>query len=129
MPQLVSGRHFGILPSGLRESLSQGSDEQRSYVILAVRMYMQSLDDLAKSLQVAYFGEGGPPDAAPYLSGFIVQDVLDGKADWSDSELAEFRHWLATDVRLRDWLQMQIDEIDEAIRNSSVWESPLWNEP
>jgi hypothetical protein len=58
----------------------------------------------------------------------LVADVLSGASDWTSDEVAEFGAWLRPDPRIEAWSQQAFDEIDAAIRNSNVWQSPLWTD-
>src|SRR5688500_15820854 len=108
MPQLRSGRHFAVHSPWL-EGLTTGSDEQKFMRMTWFRLNVPSAERLRDHLLVLYFreGEGTPPDAPRYSSGFYVNDVLAGKAGWSDDELAEFRDWVAHDTRLAAWTEAE----------------------
>ena len=130
MPQLKSGRHVGLSASPLLEKLKFGTDVQVSTVIMAFRMAVPSAEQLKGYLSVAYFreGEGTPPDAPSYYSGFQVRDVLDGKAGWSEEEIREFDTWLDTDLKIKEWISGEFDAINATIRDNMVWSAPLWTD-
>lgn len=126
MPQLRSGRHFG-LHSPWAEWLTAGSDEQKYYCISWFRLKVPDARRLRDHLQVIYFrtDEGVPPDAPRYPSGFFVDDVLAGKAGWTEDEVAELRDWLETDPRVGPWVESEFEAINRAIRDDPLWESEL----
>ena len=130
MPKLSSGRHLGIVPTNFVEAVTQGSDEQRSIAIMAFRLEVSTPQKLKPLFQIAYFreGEGEPPNAPRYLSGFTVGNILEGKSDWTDSEAREFAMWVESDARFIAWTQDHFDEINAAIKQNSVWQSPLWTD-
>lgn len=130
MPQLKSGRHIALSASPYLDALSSEKDESRYFAILALRLHANSPQALRDHLVIGYFveGQGTPPDAPSYNSGYCVADVLEGRSDWSADEVEEFRQFL-DEPRIGDWLQTQFDEIDDAIKNNPVWGSaPLAND-
>ena len=130
MPQLKSGRHIALIAKPFIEAITTGSDENKSFAIMTVRLKIQTPAQLRDYINISYFkeGEGIPPDAPAYYSGFNVGEILAGKADWSQAEIDEFRAWLDTNPQIDGWLQKQFDAIDSAIKNNAVWQSPLWME-
>lgn len=131
MPQLSSGRHVAVSADLLIAACQNGSDEQRSVFIMAYRLNVPTPEALEPRLAVCHFDltQGTPPNAPCHPSGYVVADVLEGRRDdWTPEEVEEFRTWLRTNPRQKVWLQQQFDAINDAIRNSSVWHSPLWTE-
>jgi hypothetical protein len=130
MPQLKSGRHVAISASPLFDRIEHGSDANVTYTIVAIRLSVGTPKQLRDYLTVAYFqeGEGQPPDAPAYDSGYTVGEVLEGKAGWTEDEIRELTQWMDTDPQHARWLTEQLDEINKAIRESKVWESPLWGD-
>jgi hypothetical protein len=130
MPQLKSGRHVGISASPLLDLLKTGTPESVTFAIMAYRTQVSSPQKLRDYLTVGYFreGEGGPPKAQSYNSGFLVKDVLEGKAGWSDEEVAEFINWLDTNPGINDFLAREFEALNVAIRDSLVWDTPLWTD-
>ena len=122
MPKLSSGRHVSVAPLSLLEQIKFGEEFKVYQLIFVYRMAVQEPKDLRNVLPVIYFleGQGEPPDAPQYESGHLVQDVLDGKAGWSEIEIEDFKKWLETDPALNDWVNTNFKEIDEAIRNSPL---------
>jgi hypothetical protein len=112
MPQLRSGRHFALHSPWL-EGLTTGKDEEKFSRMLWYRMHVRSPEQLRDNLLVIYFreGEGAPPDAPRYSSGFYVVDVLQGKAGWTEDEVAEMRTWLAQDARVAAWTAAEFEKI------------------
>ena len=55
----------------------------------------------------------------------LAHDVLAGGAEWSEDERAELRGFIETESRFRNWLEVQFDDINRAIRDNAVWSSPL----
>lgn len=127
MPKLRSGRHFGLEPSSLADAAFTGTDEQIYAFVIAYRLEVRTPADLAAFMPVIYFeeGQGKPPDAPTYRSGFRVRDVLKGGAGWTSDEIDELGAWLKNDERLAVWLECHFDEIDHAISNSPLWNSAL----
>lgn len=125
MPQLKSGRHVGIQPQSFVDQINNGTDVNVYAFILAYRFSVHKPADLRNFLMVVYFKEdqGTPPNAPAYHSGFLVRDVLDGKAGWSDEEIEEFRNWLDTNEALNALLTQDFNEINEAIQKSIIWTS------
>lgn len=78
MPKLKSGRHFGLEPRSLEDGATTGTSEQMYAFILAYRLKVKTPEDICDFLPVIYFkeGEGEPPNAPAYRSGFLVRDVL-----------------------------------------------------
>lgn len=127
MPQLKSGRHVALSASPLIDQLKFGTDVEISAVVIAYRLTISSAHQLRDFLTVGYFREGEePPEARSYNSGFLVKDVLAGKADWSQEEIQEFEAWLNANTKLNDWLTEQFNSINVAIRDNLVWDSPFW---
>jgi hypothetical protein len=125
MPKLKSGRHVGVGAEDLVRQLS-GTSEQVYAFVLAYRLSVRKPEDLLGIMPVVYYrGEGGPPDAEPYRSGFLVQDVLSGKAGWTPDEISEFRQWLETNEQLVATLTADFRAVEEAIRKSPLWDSEL----
>ncbi len=126
MPQLKSGRHVALSASPYLDALAKEPDESKYFAMLALRVHANSAQALRDHLVIGYFveGQGTPPDAPSYNSGYCVADVLEGRSDWSADEVEEFRQFL-DEPRIGAWLQAQFDEIDDAIRNNPVWGSEL----
>jgi len=130
MPQLKSGRHVGFTAGPLINKIKVGTDVEVSAVIMAYRLAVSSARQLVDYLTVVYFreGEGEPPNAPKYNSGFQIKDVREGKAGWSQDEIDEFDHWLKTEPRFQTWLLNEFEMINKAIRESKVWDTPLWTD-
>lgn len=130
MPQLKSGRHVTLSASPLLNQIKFGSDVSVSATIMAYRLTVTSPQQLRDYLTVGYFreGEGSPPDAPSYHSGFLVRDVLSGKAGWSQEEVSEFEEWLDTNSKINGWLIEQFNELNAAIRDNLVWQTPFWTD-
>lgn len=128
MPQLHSGRHFGLAPSTILQQITEGTDESRSAWMMQFRTLIRTPIALLDTVGILYFreDEGTPPHAPTYYSGWLVGDVRAGKSDWTSAEVTEFEAWLQENPRLQTWLQAEFDRIDEAIKTSPVWQSPLW---
>lgn len=126
MPQLKSGRHVALSASPYLDALSSEKDESRYFAILALRLHANSPQALRDHLVIGYFveGQGTPPEAPTYNSGYCVADVLEGRTDWRPDEIKEFRQFL-DEPRLGAWLQAEFEEIDLAIKNSTIWDSEL----
>lgn len=127
MPQLKSGRHVALSISPYFDALIHGPDESKYFAVVALRLNAATPDALRDHLVVDYFveGEGTPPDAPSYNSGYCVADVLEGRSDWTPEEVAEFRAFLSSEPRFGPWLQAQFEELDQAIQGNSVWEADL----
>lgn len=126
MPQLKSGRHVAISASPFLDALAAEQDESKYFAIVALRVNASTPEALRDHLVVGYFdeGQGTPPDAPSYNSGYCVADVLRGRTEWSADEIEEFRQFL-NEPRIGAWLQAQFDQIDDAIKNNPVWVSEL----
>jgi len=94
------------------------------------RLEIGNATALRDSLAIVHFrtDEGTPPDAPAYPSGYSVRDIVSGRSDWATEEVAEFAEWLRDNPRLDQWARSAFYEIDAEIRNSSVWQSPLWTD-
>ena len=127
MPQLKSGRHVALSASPYLDALTSGSDESKYFAIVALRLNIATPEALRDHLVVGYFvaGEGIPPNAPSYNSGYCVADVLESRSDWSLDEVEEFRTFLTTEPRFGPWLQAQFDELNQAIQDNPVWGSEL----
>ena len=127
MPQLRTGRRFGLSVYPYLQVLQSGSSEQQYYAVVALRINASSPIALRDHVVIAYFSEdqGTPPNAPTYNSGLSVADVLDGRADWSRDEVDEFRAFIMDDSRLGPWLDQRYSEIESAIQNCSLWNSQL----
>lgn len=77
MPQLSSGRRFGIAASNFVRVLENGSDTS----------------------------QGEPPNAPVYDSGFTVGMIQRGESDWSDAEVREINNRLSANTQLNGWLE------------------------
>ncbi len=130
MPQLKSGRHVALSASPLLDKIKCGSDVSVSAAIMAFRLSVSSPQQLRDFLTVGYFqeSEGNPPNAPSYSSGFLVKDVLEGKAGWSEEEIREFENWLNTSPEVNQWVSEQFKEINTVIRNHVVWGTPFWTD-
>lgn len=128
MPRLKSGRHVSLSASPLLDKIRYGSDASVSAAIMAFRLSVSSPQQLRDFLTVGYFreGEGNPPNAPSYSSGFSVKDVLEGKAGWTEEEIHEFENWLSASPEVNQWLSEQFKEIDAVIRNHVVWGTSFW---
>jgi hypothetical protein len=126
MPQLKSGRHVALSASPYLDALAKEPDESKYFAMLALRVHANSAQALRDHLVVGCFreGEGTPPDAPCYNTGYCVADVLEGRTDWSPDEVEELRGFLA-EPRFLSWLQVEFDAIDAAIRDNPVWDSEL----
>lgn len=127
MPQLKSGRHYALSAMHYLDALASEKPQTRYYAMLALRLHALTPGALRDHLAVGYFidGEGAPPDAPCYNAGYCVADVLEGRAGWTQAEIDECRNFLESDSRFAQWLQEQHDQINVAIRDNPVWNSPL----
>jgi hypothetical protein len=118
MPQLKSGRHVTLSLSPYLDALTSGPDESKYFAIVALRLNAASPEALRDHLVVGYFvdGEGTPPNAPSYNSGYCVADVLEGRAKWSPDEVEEFRAFLTEEQRFGPWLHL-ISAICQQNRN------------
>jgi hypothetical protein len=123
MPQLASGRHVALGEPGLIEAVNQDDEKGAVRAALIARTSIQKAWHLAEVLPVIYFDEsqGTPPDCPRYPSGWLVYEVLEGRSDWTEEEVAEFRAWMEYDPGLQQWLSNYLRRLDEAIRNSPRW--------
>jgi hypothetical protein len=130
MPKLRSGRHFGLETVNLAEGARTGTNEQMYAFVVAYRLSVSKPQDLCQFLPVIYFkeGEGEPPNAPMYRSEFLVKNVVEGKAGWSPEEIEELQQWLLTNEDLQSWLEVNFEEINEAIKNSPLWDSELMSD-
>lgn len=126
MPQLKSGRHVALSASHYLDALSSELEESRYFAAVALRVHAATPQKLRDHLVIGYFveGQGTPPDAPSYNTGYCVADVLEGRTDWSADEVEEFRQFL-DEPRFNAWLQAQFDEIDQAIQSNPMWNSAL----
>ncbi len=130
MPKLKSGRHFALETKSFADRAAKGSDAEMYAFALMYRFQVHGPDDSARFLPVLYFkeGEGEPPDAPVYRSGFTVGDIVDGNAGWSKDEIEELQAWIAKDENVQDWLRKDFEATDLAIRKSPLWESEFMND-
>ena len=129
MPQLTSGRHVGLSTDRLFRMIDNGSDEARSVAMVWLRLHVNTPEKLRNELAIVLYreGEGTPPAAPAYLAGYTVGDVLDGRTDWPPQDVADLQAFLAT-RRAKDHVQTEFEQLSEAIRQSPVWDSPLWTD-
>lgn len=127
MPQLSSGRHVALSASPYLDALRAEHDESKYFAVVALRLHAGTPQALRDQLVVGYFveGQGTPPDAPAYNSGYCLADVLEGRTDWSPDEVDDLRQFVEHDPRFGPWLQARFDEINEAIRDNPVWGSEL----
>lgn len=125
MPRLLTGRHVAILVLRLIDYVAFGTDVNVYAFVAAFRQSVREPSDIRVLLPVLYFEEdqGDPPDAPAYASGFLVQDVLSGKAGWSSEEIREFRMWLDANDLLAAWLIENFDAINAAVQMSPAWQT------
>jgi|CXWL01.1.fsa_nt_gi hypothetical protein len=126
MPQLKTGRHVALSASPYLDALASEKGESKYFAAVALRLHANTPRALCDHLVVGYFveGQGTPPHAPSYNSGYCVADVLAGRSDWSVAEVEEFRQFL-DEPRVGIWLQTQFDELNDAIRDNPVWDSEL----
>ncbi|HXG28345.1 MAG TPA: hypothetical protein VNJ47_05795 [Nevskiales bacterium] len=126
MPQLKSGRHFGLSIEWLLKDLREGSRNAINAAIIQARIKMGTPEKLKNHLGIYYFeeGQGEPPNAPCYFSGLLVQQVLDGKSDWSQEEVEELRLWLQTE-RIETWVKERHQEVHKAV--SEAFDGSIWN--
>lgn len=129
MPKLASGRQFALSADPLLDAIREGTDTQRSFAIMAIRIHIPDARALRDKLTVGYYPEGDtdPPQGECSNSGFTVGGVLNGKAGWTDEELAEFKEWLLLE-HVQAWIQETWKQLDAAVRNNPVWLSSLWQD-
>ena len=127
MPQLKTGRHVAFSVNPYLDALSDGSDDSRYFAISTLVMHASTPDALRDHVLICCFieGEGTPPDAPVYFTGYCIGDVLEGRTDWNPDEVDELRSFVMHEPRFTQWLQGQFDAIDSKIRNNPVWNSPL----
>lgn len=123
MPQLESGRHVAVGEPGLIEAVTQADETGALKAALIARTSILRAWDLLEVLPVIYFDEtqGTPPDCPRYPSGFLVYEILEGRPNWSDGEVAEFRTWIESNAGLNRWLADYRVRLDDAIRESPWW--------
>jgi len=124
MPQLKSGRHVGLTICPYLDLLATGTQEQRYFALVTLRLNAAKPEALLGHLVVMYF-EGNPPDAPAYSSPYCAADIMEGRSDWLPSEVDEFIEWLTENTAFAPWLRGQFDDLNRAIQENSVWESPL----
>lgn len=127
MPQLSSGRHIAISADPIHDNIAKGKDGKRYAAILVFRLTVHNAAELRNHMRVAFYHltKGTPSVESSFDSGFSVADVLNGKADFSDAEVDEFRHWLDTDPRVEPYITGEYQRINQAILHSPVFRSPL----
>lgn len=127
MPQLKSGRHVTFSASPYLDALAAEKDEAKYFALFALRLNASTPEALRDHVVIGYFveGEGTPPDAPSYNSGYCVADVLEGRTDWSLDDVEDLRQFMAHDPRFGPWLKAQFDDINVAIRDNPVWDSEL----
>lgn len=127
MPLLSSGRHVAVEPVDLAEFVKFGTDVQVLAFITAYRLQVREPRDIANAFPVFYFkdGEGIPPNAPTYPSGYSVAEVLAGDAGWTEQEISDFTKWLADDPALNCLLRETFNEVHQAIVASPLWDSEL----
>lgn len=127
MPQLESGRHVAVGEPGLIEAVRQADETGALNAVMLTRTSIRKTQDLAELLPVVYFDEreGTPPDCPKYASGLLVHEVLEGKSDWSDDEVTEFRAWIKNHTGLQQWLADYLEQLDEAIRTTRSWQGDI----
>lgn len=130
MPQLPSGRHVALTAAPFIQRLQVGDAFEIYAVIVAYRLEVRCPTDLLNFLAVVYFVDGGvPPDAPAFASGFTVGMVLRGESDWASDDVESFERWLVEDDgQLNEFLISQDQEINQAIRESIIWESSFFND-
>lgn len=124
MPQLASGRHVALDEPGIIEAVGQEYANGALKAALIARTSIRKDWDLVEVLPVFYFDEskGTPPDCPQYPSDYLVFEILEGKSDWSEDEVSEFRAWIENDAGLRKWITDYRRRLDEAIRTSPHWQ-------
>jgi hypothetical protein len=123
MPKLKSGRHFAVESPDLAEKLKSGTSDEIYSLVVLYRMNVRKPEDIIPLLSVVYFKEQGDPPGSPYRSGFLIRDILEGKAKWTREEITEFRGWLDGNKKLKAAVAAEFVEINKAIEDSLVWDS------
>jgi hypothetical protein len=126
MPQLRSGRHFGLNPHPLLDALEEGSEAKQMEAAIWFGMEFTSPRRMADYLDVIYFeeGKGAPPNAPMFSSGHLVVDVLEGKAGWTADEIQELSGLLEGDPRIVSFL----DQIHEELMGKVRIHLELWDD-
>lgn len=124
MPLLSSGRHVCLTTDHLLAALTRGSNEMKFMAVVSYRLAVPNAEALRQHLMIGYLE--GPPPAPAFLSPFTVTDVLEGRSDWPDQDVEDFRIWFETHPAVAPWLEAQFELINEAIRNDPLFESELF---
>ena len=127
MPKLSSGRDFALIAPYFAENIKELSNEEAYLLILRLRLEIPSPKELLSYLSIEYFDpeDKGPPHGRTIPSGYLVRDLALGNTDWSSHEITEFNSWQMENSALNQWLIEKYSEINEAIRNSPLWNSEL----
>jgi hypothetical protein len=123
MPKLKSGRHIAVESPDLAEKLKSGTSDEIYSLVVLYRLNVRTPEDIIPLLSVVYFKEQGDPPRSPFRSGFLIQDVLEGKSEWAPEEISEFREWLDGNQKLKAAVAVEFEEINKAIKDSLVWDS------
>ncbi|MBK9494694.1 MAG: hypothetical protein IPO08_09135 [Xanthomonadales bacterium] len=126
MPQLCSGRHVGLAPGPFLSWLEQAS--WGDAVLLVPEL--QEFKNLLRVIKIVEYRDtlqaAPSPDqpllGEPVVSEWTVQDALDGKAGWSESERAWFVDWLQSS-RAQDFLADLLVQVMEIIHGKPLPES------
>lgn len=128
MPTLSCGRHIGVSADNIKHFLTHENDETVTALIVGFRLNVDQPERLMPYLLVVEFPDnhGEPKLNQPKSLGYMVSEVLNGKAGWPEQDVSEFNNWLQEKVQHQ--LQETWDEIHQMIIQHPVWKSDLWRD-
>ena len=114
--QLKSGRSTKLTAQPYFQAIVQGSEDAQFFAISALRMNAARPETLRQHLVV---------DQNAGTASVCVEDVLEGRADWSREDVEELAEVLKANPEFTAWLEATFADLDAGIRNSPVFESNL----
>lgn len=124
MPKLSSGRHFFLLlPNFTNPNFSVDAAVFGIMLSAGVNVTTESLKNL---VPIGHLIDASDENSAILPTGLVVQDILDGRSDWSAQEIQEFseyiKDWVALNEQLNAAAQI-LPHLGDYIRKSHALEA------
>ncbi len=124
--KLTTGRHVAISVQPYIRAVTTGTDTSMYFAVTTIRLHAPQPEKLCGYLAVGCLDELESTGAEPIWrdSSYGVDDILEGKTDWTSSEVEEFRS-LIDSGNFQSWLKDADIELDTAIKDSPLWQTEL----
>jgi hypothetical protein len=118
MPILKSGRAVSISAKNFIDKVVFDENGEIEEITFGYRPKVSTTDDLLSILPIYYYNteNGKVKFETQYDSGYKFNDVVSGKAGWTESEIEEFTSWSASNSELHKWLAENLAAIKQQER-------------